>query len=540
MNLEDFLNGAIACIKVSESFAVDEMPATDGSATAVRLPPDQQPVVRDLGNGLLAVYLTDTGDHLAVVQNHHLQSAGASADQLHRVAVANLRRLAAERVRVTGFGTFYEVVLDGQFEASLLLVDAFWEESAAHLVPNGAVAALPTRDVLAFCDADSRDGIEQLQALIDRLGPDVEHRLTDTLYHRQNGCWQPFVATPAAGADAAEVAPERYSRGEAPCPKCGYLREPYDDAPDWQCPSCKSAYAKAGRRGDAEPVAAPSSVMAANEADAADRDDHAVDEEGLRRGPAISAHLATLRRIFAALAGGILAIGVLAALFLVAAPFGRQYDAAEDATVVAQHPVVATIGRLSEADHETLMRFLNHRTEQGVDGRRALLFARPLLAHLATRLLPRADDAAVLAWGRQTVDALERLSAVDSEQCLRASMTKPVEDAAVLEAFADEDPRPFHDAVIKVYQSAFRGTVERPAADLDIAGRLVQAEYRAIERELSQSFDEPVLARLRENRLLDVAATTRDQLCAARIAQLNAILARPPELAAQLLADTLH
>jgi len=28
------------------------------------------------------------------------------------------------------------------------------------------------------------------------------------------------------------------------CPKCGYERQPTDDAPDWQCPSCKVAYAK--------------------------------------------------------------------------------------------------------------------------------------------------------------------------------------------------------------------------------------------------------------------------------------------------------
>ncbi len=28
------------------------------------------------------------------------------------------------------------------------------------------------------------------------------------------------------------------------CPKCGYVRKPSDEAPDWQCPSCQIAYAK--------------------------------------------------------------------------------------------------------------------------------------------------------------------------------------------------------------------------------------------------------------------------------------------------------
>ena len=29
------------------------------------------------------------------------------------------------------------------------------------------------------------------------------------------------------------------------CPKCGYVRKPEDEAPEWQCPSCKVAYVKA-------------------------------------------------------------------------------------------------------------------------------------------------------------------------------------------------------------------------------------------------------------------------------------------------------
>jgi hypothetical protein len=31
------------------------------------------------------------------------------------------------------------------------------------------------------------------------------------------------------------------------CPKCSYERQAADDAPDWQCPSCKVAYVKASQ-----------------------------------------------------------------------------------------------------------------------------------------------------------------------------------------------------------------------------------------------------------------------------------------------------
>ncbi len=47
------------------------------------------------------------------------------------------------------------------------------------------------------------------------------------------------------------------------CPKCSYERRPQDDAPDWQCPSCKVAYAKVMRAPAAmAPVVAPVAVAA--------------------------------------------------------------------------------------------------------------------------------------------------------------------------------------------------------------------------------------------------------------------------------------
>ncbi len=43
------------------------------------------------------------------------------------------------------------------------------------------------------------------------------------------------------------------------CPKCSYERQPSDDAPDWQCPACKVAYAKVlkAQASVAEPVEPP-------------------------------------------------------------------------------------------------------------------------------------------------------------------------------------------------------------------------------------------------------------------------------------------
>ncbi len=141
------------------------------SVTTEGVPGLDEPVILDLGNGLAVAYLVDVDDGFAWVQARHLPLVSDNRELLDRVGRANLKRLAAERLQVNQYGEHvFGIVLDGHFEASLILLDDLWDESLARLVPNGAVAALPTRDVLAFCDAGSVQGIEELWKLVANKG----------------------------------------------------------------------------------------------------------------------------------------------------------------------------------------------------------------------------------------------------------------------------------------------------------------------------------------------------------------------------------
>jgi hypothetical protein len=83
-------------------------------------------------------------------------------------------------------------MLDGQFQARLMLLDDLWDSIFAPHTPNGAIMALPTRDVLAFCDAKSLQGVIELNQLVERMQVNAEHPLTNTLYHRQDRQWLPL------------------------------------------------------------------------------------------------------------------------------------------------------------------------------------------------------------------------------------------------------------------------------------------------------------------------------------------------------------
>lgn len=177
---------AVASVRIASS------PVDGGDA--VELPHEASPVIKDLGNGLCVVYLVDEGNHFVYVQNQHLAQSGFNAGGLHECALSNLARISEGKAKVQQHGAVYGVFLDGMFEASLILLDHLWDETLAHLAPNGFVVALPSRDVLAFCDAGSAAGVRELQGVVERVFAEGgSHMLTRTLYQRRQRAWQPMA-----------------------------------------------------------------------------------------------------------------------------------------------------------------------------------------------------------------------------------------------------------------------------------------------------------------------------------------------------------
>lgn len=180
MSTGEFLVRAVACVKVSD--------ASDEPA-AFSLDEDRSPVVDLLGNGLMVVYLVDEGDRFVYVQHRHPKSIQADPRGLMEFGLVNLTTLARSSLQVVQQGAFYGLVLDGHFEASLLLVDELWDKALAAMTPNGAVIAIPARDVLLFCDGANAQGIQQMRDAAGRVMQSGDHLLTDQLYRRADGSW---------------------------------------------------------------------------------------------------------------------------------------------------------------------------------------------------------------------------------------------------------------------------------------------------------------------------------------------------------------
>ena len=175
---------AIACIK-------GPVPADDPTP-ALKVEGDNAPVLKRLGCGLVVAYLVDQGDRFSYIQGRDLRATGINADQLHAHAVANLGKLAEGRVTIRKYGAIWALFCDGNFEASLILLEEMWDRALSSYHEGEPMIAIPARDILCFCKSSSTAGVAELRAAIKRCWPRGDHLISDKLFQRRGRAWVPY------------------------------------------------------------------------------------------------------------------------------------------------------------------------------------------------------------------------------------------------------------------------------------------------------------------------------------------------------------
>ena len=175
-------------LQTAIAYLKPEIPPSD-PAPALVLSADDSPVLRTFATGLVTAYLVDEGDTFSYVQGRDLREAGIREEELHRLGLANLAKLAEGKVTIRESGPVWALFLDGNFEASLTLLDDLWTHGLREYATD-PVVAIPARDVLAFCDVESASGLAELRAVVKRAWPLGDHLLSESLYRRVDGSWR--------------------------------------------------------------------------------------------------------------------------------------------------------------------------------------------------------------------------------------------------------------------------------------------------------------------------------------------------------------
>jgi Protein of unknown function (DUF1444) len=195
------LSKAIATVKVPD---VGNTP--DGQllgtalvdASGLALSKGNQPICRASLGMFGVMYLVDEGDRYRYVSEDDLKDSAVSVEQLHRIGLENLIKLVnGDQPGLSIIGAespYHGLAMGGQFEASLVLLDALWDGALKKFIPNGLVLAIPNRDVCLFCDARSVQAIAQIRDLAANSVKSGDHPLSATLITRVNGRWKAFDA----------------------------------------------------------------------------------------------------------------------------------------------------------------------------------------------------------------------------------------------------------------------------------------------------------------------------------------------------------
>jgi hypothetical protein len=190
------LEGILPAIKMvgmqpgEGAFAVE---VDGGEHHGRKLQGDTTPVIQVTPDGFGVVYLVDRGDRYQWLTRGELADWGRNEQQAHAVAMRNLARLAPRMRYARQPGSYTGLLLNGNHEASLMLLDELWDREIAPQTPNGAVVSIAARDVCAFCDAADAAALQGLRKLGPKLrsaGTPASQLITDRLFVRRKGRWQ--------------------------------------------------------------------------------------------------------------------------------------------------------------------------------------------------------------------------------------------------------------------------------------------------------------------------------------------------------------
>jgi uncharacterized protein YtpQ (UPF0354 family) len=156
---------------------------------ASKKPLKAEPFVTDLW----IVYAYDCPDNF----QYMFASDPGALPQLRKQAIRYLRRTLPP-VERHGNGPVYMITAGGTFEASLLLLDEFWNEQAK-AVDGDLVVAAPARDLLMFTGSRSQAGLKFLRRVIRETMERGSCDISKTLLLWHHGHWEEYRYPASSG-----------------------------------------------------------------------------------------------------------------------------------------------------------------------------------------------------------------------------------------------------------------------------------------------------------------------------------------------------
>lgn len=153
--------------------------------------PELEMVYRNICEDLNCLYVIDGDTGFEIVQERHLQEWDIDKETLHETAIHNFRLLISQKLSVQGDTNAVMLIVDGNLEAGLVLIDEIWEQLEDQ-IGEQVVIAVPSRDVVMATGKSNREMIERLKDSARGILQTGDHPLSKNLFIREGVHWKLF------------------------------------------------------------------------------------------------------------------------------------------------------------------------------------------------------------------------------------------------------------------------------------------------------------------------------------------------------------
>lgn len=145
---------------------------------------------------LIIAYVVDAPKTIRYLINKDLADLNVSVEELHRIALTNLKRiLPAPEIREAS--GLYQIRCDGNYEASLIFLDEIWNR-ANFEVRGEIVVAVPARDCLLVAGSGDSEGVRRLSKRAHEVHASASYSVSSKLLVRREGKFVPYRANPCS------------------------------------------------------------------------------------------------------------------------------------------------------------------------------------------------------------------------------------------------------------------------------------------------------------------------------------------------------
>jgi len=134
---------------------------------------------------LIIAYAEDNPNSIHYLTPANLEVLRVERKDLRKLACSNLERvLPVPDIQFQN--GIYRIRAGGDYEASLLLMDSFWDASKLE-ISGDLVVAIPARDFLIATGSKNRVAIRAMKAMAETVASQAPYRLTSKLFVRRAG-----------------------------------------------------------------------------------------------------------------------------------------------------------------------------------------------------------------------------------------------------------------------------------------------------------------------------------------------------------------